>query len=354
MLFPVTPRPAADNVLNDAWVAVSALQKSIRRGDVTNALLATSFLIERQADRFWRRLCIIAIEDIGIGDLDIVRDVMLASGRKAWRQEIGEWEIAANLVQRLCAARKCRDTEHLLIVADHDPCYAGQRSAFLDLSTGQLCEILADTSRPLPARTLAAWLIAGTKRFPSPVIPERVGSFGDLLACYRHLGVPEDVLEVARLGSVRMREAHPVVLPLVWLAATASSEITVQEMDFEEPAPIRGWPAYAFDIHTRAGKKANDYFARRCVPLRVLADRYLLPDQIGEFFGTLIFRAEGSLVDRRLVYPGSRALLRAATLAHLHYPSLPETLVLDCLEAIGGHSSLLHQCRLDAVKGLPR
>lgn len=354
MLFPVPPRPAADNVLNDAWVAVSALQKSIRRGDKANALLATSFLIKHHADRFWRRLCIIAIEDIGIGDLDTIREVMLASGRKAWRQEMGEWEIAAELVQRLCAARKCRDTEHLLIVADHDPRYAGQRSAFLDLSLGQLCDILADASRPLPERSLAAWLIAGTKRFPSPVIPERVGSFGDLLACYRHLGVPEDVLEVARLGSVRMREAHPVVLPLVLLAATASSEITVQEMDFKEPATIRGWPAYAFDMHTRAGKKAIDLFARRCLPLRVLADRYLLPEQIGEFFGTLVFRAEGSLVDQRLVYSGSQSLLRAATVAHLNYPPLPETLALDCLEAIGEHSSLLHQCRLDAVGGTGR
>lgn len=354
MLFPVPPRPATDHVLNDAWVAVSVLQKSIRRGDTTNALKATSFLIEAHADRLWRRLCIIAIEDIGIGDLDTVRGVMLASSRKGWRREMGEWEVVTQLVQRLCVARKCRDTEHLLIVADHDPRYAGQRSAFLDLAAGQLCEILADTSRPLPERTLAAWLIAGTKRFPSPVIPERVGAFGDLLACYRHLGVPEDVLEVARLGSVRMREAHPVVLPFVWLAATASPEITVQEMDFEEPALIRGWPSYAFDMHTRAGKKAIGLFASRCLSLRVLADRYLLPEQISEFFGTLVFRAEGSQVDRRLVYSGSQALLRAATLAHLHYPSLPETLVLDALEAIGEHSRLLTQCRFDAVEGSAR
>jgi hypothetical protein len=67
-------------------------------------------------------------------------------------------------------------------------------------------------------------------------------------------------------------------------------------------------------------------------PVRMLADR-------------------GVQVDRRLVYSGSQALLRAATLAHLNYPSLPETLVLDAQEVIGEHFSLLHQCRLDAVKG---
>lgn len=351
MLFASPAKPDTSGLMNDPWIAVSALQKSIRRGDTDNAMTAASFLIDRQPDRFWRRLCVIAIEDIGVGDLATVGEVMLASGRRKWREEIGHWNVAAELVQRLCSTRKCRDTEHVLVVADHDPAFGRQRSEFLDRSARHLCGILSDANRSLPERALAAWLIAGTERYPSPVISARAGSFSTLLDCYRHMGVPEDVLEIAKLGSTRMREPHPVVLPLIWSAAAASPSITVEETAFDPPPLIRGWPAWSLDQHTRSGKKAIAMFASRCLPLRVMVDRHLSPEQIAEFFGTLIFRAEGSLVDRRLVYSGSQALLRAATLAHLHYPSLPPTLVLDALEAIGGHLDLLHQCRLDAVGG---
>lgn len=293
MLFAFPAKPDTAHLMNDPWIGVSAMQKSIRRGDTANALTAIAFLLDGHADRFWRRLPIIAMEDIGIGDLATVRDVLVTSTRRSWRQRAGEWALASELVLRLCAARKSRDTEHLLIIADHSPVLAGSRSAFLDLSPRELCDILSDDNRPPPERALAAWLTAGTKRFPTWFLPEKAGSFGDLIDCYRHLGVPEDVLEIARLGSVRTQEGHPLALPLVWLTAAASPSIAVEETIFDPAPMIRGWPSFAFDMHTRAGKRAIDLFSRRCLPLRALADRYLPTEEIAEFFGTAIFRAEG-------------------------------------------------------------
>src|SRR4051812_22498514 len=52
------------------WVAMSALQKSIRRGDEEIALRAAATLIQQSPDRLWRRLGVGAFEDIGVADLE--------------------------------------------------------------------------------------------------------------------------------------------------------------------------------------------------------------------------------------------------------------------------------------------
>jgi replication-associated recombination protein RarA len=47
------------------WVAMSLLQKAIRRGRTDFALIAAATLLRDAPDRLWRRLAIIAFEEIG-------------------------------------------------------------------------------------------------------------------------------------------------------------------------------------------------------------------------------------------------------------------------------------------------
>ncbi|MEP9373858.1 hypothetical protein [Mesorhizobium sp. KR1-2] len=346
---PAVERPGTSRHLPDPWLATSALQKAIRRGHETVALEASSFLLDGHADRFWRRLVVIALEDIGIGDLNAVRDTMLAATRKGWRAEHGgDWVVASRLVQRLCATPKSRDACELLVAADLHPRWAAQRTAFLDLTQHQLSDIVADPARHLVERTLASWLIVGTRRFPAFALPEVAGSFPALLDVYRHLGASEQVLEVARLGSTRTQEGHPLTLPLVWLAASVGP-VTVSPEELFEPALIRGWPDYAFDMHCRLGRRALALFAERCTVLRVLMDRHLPADAHSDFIGHLVFRIEGHVVDRRLSYPGAGAILRDAEIAHLTYSGFPETLVRDALRLIHDHLALLNLSRIEAA-----
>lgn len=346
-----TPLPDITHHLRDPWVAVSALQKSIRRGHEPIAMAATSFLITGHADRLWRRLVVIALEDVGIGDLDAVREVLLASTRKSWRAEQGgDWVVASRLVQRLCIANKSRDACELLVAADLHPRWVSQRTAFLDLTEHQLSDIVADRARHLVERTLAAWLIAGTRRFPAYSLPEVEGSFAALLDIYRHIGVPEYVLEVARLGSTRTQEGHPFTLPLVWLAAS-TGPMSVDQTDLPEPVLIRGWPDYAFDMHCRLGKQALKLFSDRCTAIRQIMQRHLPLSAHADLVGHLVFRFEGHVVDRRLSYPGAGTILHDAEIAHLTYSGFPENLVMDLLVVFGDHLELLLQCRIDAVRG---
>ena len=65
---PPTPRPMDAS----PWVAMSALQKAIRRGREDLALSAAATLLRDAPDKLWRRIGCIAYEDIGVASLEAV------------------------------------------------------------------------------------------------------------------------------------------------------------------------------------------------------------------------------------------------------------------------------------------
>ena len=74
-VWPIDHSPILDaiNPLRcDRWLALSAMQKSIRRGDGLTAQRALATLYRDDPSSTWRRLLIIACEDIGIGALGAV------------------------------------------------------------------------------------------------------------------------------------------------------------------------------------------------------------------------------------------------------------------------------------------
>jgi hypothetical protein len=54
------------------WVAMSAMQKAIRRGRQDLALSAAATLLRDAPDKLWRRIGCIAFEDVGLASLDAV------------------------------------------------------------------------------------------------------------------------------------------------------------------------------------------------------------------------------------------------------------------------------------------
>ena len=71
---PPTPRPMDAS----PWVAMSAMQKAIRRGREDLALCAAATLLRDAPDKLWRRLGCIAYEDVGMASLEAV-------GLEPWR-----------------------------------------------------------------------------------------------------------------------------------------------------------------------------------------------------------------------------------------------------------------------------
>src|SRR5829696_8478838 len=94
-----TPRPIPHPLPISPWVAMSLLQKAIRRREENFALQAAATLLQDAPDRLWRRLGCIAFEDVGVADLNVVFLTTAALAGKTFRARLGgEWAVAAFLV----------------------------------------------------------------------------------------------------------------------------------------------------------------------------------------------------------------------------------------------------------------
>ena len=110
--------PAFNPLHLSHWIAMSLMQKAIRRGDQNFALAAAASLLSTAPDRLWRRLTVIAFEDIGIADIDLIGLTVVASASKAFRKQIGgEWAVAGHLVTRMARSVKCRAADDLAYYA---------------------------------------------------------------------------------------------------------------------------------------------------------------------------------------------------------------------------------------------
>ena len=115
----------------DPWVSVktfhdlpadqviSALQKEIRRGHTENAVLLAYEMILTSAaleDYLWQRLLVIAVEDIGFGDVSApVLLNALHQTLKGFDRSMGERKLfAVHAVRYLCACQKDRTSDEMI------------------------------------------------------------------------------------------------------------------------------------------------------------------------------------------------------------------------------------------------
>src|SRR5258708_39382453 len=111
------------------WVAMSAMQKAIRRGREDLALSAAATLLRDAPDKLWRRLGCIAYEDVGLAALDTVGIATVSLGGKQARAALGgEWAVASCVIAELSQAPKCRAADDLLMACELHPAYAETRT----------------------------------------------------------------------------------------------------------------------------------------------------------------------------------------------------------------------------------
>ncbi|UJW84993.1 AAA family ATPase [Devosia sp. SL43] len=98
---------------------ISALQKSIRRGMIDNALLlgwemyATSPELE---DKLWARLCVIAVEDIGMGNpqAPVLIETLFQQHRRYDRPSGDRFLFAVHAIRMLCGSDKDRTSDDMV------------------------------------------------------------------------------------------------------------------------------------------------------------------------------------------------------------------------------------------------
>jgi hypothetical protein len=209
--------PICDPLKVSPWIAMSALQKAIRRGEEHLALRAAATLLRVSPERLWRRCGCIAFEDIGVADLDTVAIVTAALAGKRFRTSLGgEWAAASCVVSRMVHAPKCRAADDLLMAAEYHGDFEDARLQFAFSNTDDLIRI-AKGADPLPIRALAAWFAIGTNRRPSPRLASRQGDPTAIFNALREIIDPL-VVEIAKEGFRRTGEVLALFVALLWRA----------------------------------------------------------------------------------------------------------------------------------------
>jgi hypothetical protein len=146
---------AARPLMADPWIVSGVLQKSIRRGETELVQRAALTLLTLKASALWRRLMVIASEDIGAGSEDLLAVTVAAATDGDWRQSVGGDErVAMFLARRLAEAPKDRSADYLICGAKDHPAKEAGRSACRGARLSRMCEPLR--IRAFPCR-IAQW-----------------------------------------------------------------------------------------------------------------------------------------------------------------------------------------------------
>ena len=290
----------------DRWVAASLLQKSIRRGDTQLALRASFHLSGLDRAYTWRRLLIIAFEDVGAAEPDALVETVAVATAPKWRSVRGEPQSLGYVVTRLAEAPKDRSADYLISAAATHASLEGIREICRRADLDSRLRVVEDASYPLPVRSLSAWFSSGMETRDGPRIEG--GDLRRLSHLLVQLGVSEAFVSSTMLAAQRTREPITVLVPLIWLASQERQRPTICNEAIPESPVFCGVPMYAFDKHTRLGQSAIRKLVQESVSLRACLETYI-PKQVWQKAAQMAaFYTDGYLIYRRLDWSLSRSL----------------------------------------------
>jgi hypothetical protein len=333
------PNPSPLNI--SPWLAMSLLQKAIRRGEIELAQPAAATLMLIAPERLWRRCGAAAFEEIGVTDLQTVSLVTAALAGKRYRATIGgEWKVASFIVDRMTKAHKCRAADDLLLTADSHTRYQGARVDLATKTTRDLIHIAAGDAA-LPVRALAAWYAVGTSPRQTKGLSARRGEPAALFDGLCEAGLPHTAVEIAREGFRKIGE--PLCPFVALLCPLASSEAsTLQDDDMPPTIMVGEVPGWAYDVYTREGRQALQAFLQRDCGTARWVRNHVLAGQRVNFLGTVVFRVEGGLVRQRSGWPTGDELRRLVDI-ECHGPSCSDA--TEILQLMRNDIGLLNEER---------
>lgn len=332
----------------DPWIVSSALQKAIRRGDADLAEAAAVTLWRQRGKGVWRRLTVIAFEDIGIASIETVvaltADRLTASGAAQGRPPAAnEEQLLRNAARRLALAAKDRSSDFLISAAHSHPSFEAAREHIAGLSVGGQLALVADTAAPLVERTIATWFASGMNFGDERRVSR--GDRGALFETFRDLGAPGELVSATSDAAAYTREPITLMVPLLWFAASASSSQNVVEQSVPPVRKIRGLPLYALDKNTALGKAAIRRFARECRDVDQELVRYVPEFRALDAACMAAFYADAAPVSRRFEWDGCRELERLDLEADMYSAGVPLAGIDPLLTAV--RENLDH---LDAIR----
>jgi hypothetical protein len=280
MLEYVAPRTELSIDQERKWELVSALQKTIRRGDKEMALHVISAMDSMPADyaHFWRRLCIIAFEDVGPAD-DVLATFVVVCSMIFTPKKTGAMNYA------------------LFCFLAEQMCELSHRS-HIYCSYAVIGNAAADSQLPELTETDKAIVSAILQRKAAVSHPASEWRQWQKKNDWRTAGL----LKFAELDFSLQR-------------STVQAPLPSQRMLF-------GLPSYCFDVYTRAGLETLRRLIRGAEGAEGIRDLFLrYPVQgANKALGEALFYAEGGRIRGELVYDSLTDLEQRVFSHRFHLP----------------------------------
>lgn len=260
------------DIIGHRFLLTSYLQKSIRRGLIEHAQNAAKHLQESCTSTFNRRMAIIALEDIGLGNPTAVATMF-------------EAENFIDHIPVLCASPKNRDASKLggWAKAEVDPQFEFELG-FTD--TAHKANIL-QSNAPLPQK------MAVLKSLPFP-------DALTILEC-----PPAQKTALLTAHSYRITTLALAYALLLYESAGETANVVAHTLP---PVPnINNIPAWAYDMHTSSGKAAIKHWQARVPELAQIPTSCV---------NTLLFGVEGGAVTPQAIFSFTQTIKRGAFTAH--------------------------------------
>lgn len=330
----------------DPWATSSLLQKAIRRGETELAQNAAASLYRYRGPAIWRRLINIAFEDVGIGNPDLVAEVVWLATNKRARSAIGDdADLILDLVAKLAASPKDRSTDYLFcatVKAD-----AGRAQANLSGEpVYELIAIAADIDEPIIRRSAAALLACTTNDKIEAGEPLRE-LFATLAGNH-----PSPLYDAVVVAAQRGLGAYILMAPILWSEYNSTGRPghpVVQAVP--EPEWVGGCPLYTFDKHTAAGKKAISRFAQQCEDVRTVLAQHVPLTARSNVAWMSAFYADAVPISLRFEWSQSRELEQSGFEADMCGAGCRLDGITPVLAAVLSNLRGLNACRREVVLG---
>lgn len=317
--YPHTPAGTPASI--SLSLAVALLQKSVRRGRADLALAAADVLLRSVPDRLWRRLTIIACEDMGIADFDALYLTVVAAGhRRRLARRFGMGKLVSLVVSKLAAAAKCRATDDLYVVSEDCPGWWEHGLELAEMPFRNLLDVIA-SDEPIERRAIAMRLTIGTTGVAlASRLARRRGQSQALFDFLCEAGFPHTLVEISRAAFGQTGEPICGFLPLLHRELDGK-EAELQSDDFPPETMIGEMPGWTFDKFSREGRNALGRFLNAdCATANWLRLHVPQRDRMAAL-GHALFRVESGLVKDRLMWPCGLDLRRQADLCSWPFPS---------------------------------
>ena len=328
----------------DHWLASRLLRKAIRRSDASLAARAALTHYRARGATVWRRFMVIAFEDIGAGCVDSLIDTVALATKADQHAQFGtDAKAAVRLASRLARAPKDESSDYLICSARNHPSLDGARELIGSRNVSERITMVSNQDWPLPVRATAAWYASGIEWTGEK--RDGRGSLPALINAFRMLGVPDRFAAATQKAARRTREPITLMVPLIWLAAFGKEFPTVSASTVLAAPTLGEIPAYAFDKHTRVGKRAIILFARENDAVRSRLEEHVPDYRHNQVACVAASYADATSICPRLEWNQSHSLEALGMENDLMREGMPSTGVRPLVEATRANLDHLNAIR---------